>query len=204
MYISHQHKLLYMPLPKSGCTTIKKLLWYMDSGFPVKGDIHNAFYTEDFNNLLQILTDDKVKSYYKFCVVRDPVDRLISAYNHRVLVKGEIRDNPQISITSDPPFFEFVNNLEKYRSIPVIDHHVSPMCRWLGTDANYYDKIYKLRDIDTHIIPLLESKCGHNLTIDMSVNSSPHVIKRLDISKDLEDKIKSIYKKDYDVFGKYL
>ena len=193
-----------MPVPKSGCTTIKKLLWYMDSGFPVKGDIHSASDTKDFNNLLKILKDDKIKSYYKFCVVRDPVDRLISAYNHRVLAEREIKNNKNISIKSNPTFFEFVNNLNTYRRIPVINHHVSPMCRWLGTNANYYDKIFKLRDINTHIIPLLESKCGHKLAIDMSVNSSPHVIKRINISKDLEKKIKSIYKKDYNIFGKYL
>lgn len=211
MYISHQHKLLFMPLPKSGCTTVKRLLWYMDSGFQVdlESDIHVAYRTEEYNKVRRFLSNETLTNYYTFCIVRDPVDRLISAYNHRVLELGEIRNSEKVKnndcLPTDPNFFQFVNNLEDYKTtIPVIKHHVLPMCKILGGDPTFYDRIYKLTEINTDLIPFLESKCGHNLAIDMSVNKSPHVVKRKNLSHNLIEKIKTIYKKDYDLYGQYM
>ena len=209
MYISHKHKVLFMPIPKSGCTTTKRLLWYMDSGFIPKGDIHNAHVTKEFNNLSVLINNAELDDYYKFCVVRDPVNRLISAYNHRVLVLGEIKNSQKVNNTTglpnEPTFKQFVRRLGEYKKkVPVINHHVLPMHEFIGEDPNFYYKIYKLSNINSELIPLLEKKCGHDLKLDMTINKSPHVVKREDLSKELIDKIKTIYQKDYDIYGKYL
>ena len=207
MYISHAHKILYMPVPKSGCTTIKKLLWFMESGFPPSGAIHTANPTMSFKDLRPILDMNPIKSYFKFCVVRDPIDRLLSAYNHRVLALQELRDSVFLqnrNFNLSPSFNQFVKGLEDYMKVPVIEHHVKPMWNFLGEDPSFYVRIYNMKEINTEIIPLLESTCGHSLKMDMSVNASPHVAVREDIPEWVENKIRKFYKKDYDLYGKYI
>ena len=210
MYISHKYKLLYLPVPKSGCTTTKRLLWYMDSGIKPPADgIHIAHVTQLFQKYGSIIKTLDKENYYKFCVIRDPVDRFISAYNHRVLVKGEIKDNSKVqnlpSLPNQPTFRQFLDNIKEYGSVvPVIKHHVDSLCEFLGEDPTIYDRIYKLSEINTELIPMLESKCGHSLELDMTINKSPHVIKREELPMNLIERIKNLYAKDYEVYGEYL
>ena len=207
MYISHGHKVLFMPVPKSGCTTVKKLLWYMDSGFYTDKNIHGSNPTKEFKEVSDIIRDKNLDGYHKFCVVRDPVDRLISAYNHRVLMLGEIRDCEQVrntlNLPNEPTFQQFVNRLNDYKDkSEVIKHHVQPMCDFLGEDPEIYDRIYKMSEIDTDLVPLLESKCGHELKIKTFTSS--HTIKRKDLPEHMINKIKGMFKKDYELYGQYL
>jgi hypothetical protein len=84
------HKVIYCPLPKAGCTTFKQLL--VDSlgkSLNSNEDIHHERVMEyvgikTLNKYSKEEIDFRLKSYFKFMVVRHPFDRLISAFNNKL------------------------------------------------------------------------------------------------------------------------
>lgn len=89
--VNHKCKYIYCPIPKVGCTSLK--LWllltssYQDKKRIVEflhtrefhEEIHRVFSLEKYDNreIKKLLEDPE---YFKFCVVRNPWERLASAY----------------------------------------------------------------------------------------------------------------------------
>lgn len=94
IYLPEQN-LVYIPIPKNACTSIKQALHEIEFGY-----LFNA-------NLLEFNDYQEIHEYYqlrphaftgvnrlkrktnvtRFAVIRDPVERLISCYRNRVLDK---------------------------------------------------------------------------------------------------------------------
>ncbi len=80
---NEEHRIIYCPIEKNSCTFFKQILVdnsryaqpYRDSGLPV----HDYLKQEP---ILRIDTLDKLASdeYLKFVVVREPIERIVSAY----------------------------------------------------------------------------------------------------------------------------
>jgi len=93
-----------------------------------------------------------------FTVVRDPVQRLFSAYQNRVLDQRELvkpfaalRDSgrgAELDGLPDLPDPEtFFLNLDRYRGLVAsIDHHTAPMRAFLGSDLSVYDRVFRCED----------------------------------------------------------
>ena len=69
MPIAYDHKLLFIHIPKNAGTSITSSL----------GMVHEGHHPIEFykNNLPEIW-----KTFYKFCIVRNPLDRLVSCYEY--------------------------------------------------------------------------------------------------------------------------
>ena len=106
--VDDKHKVLFCAIPKAGCTSWKALLLSLLSGdrqFISQGregylgeQFHGSSYLKA--NGLQVLTDYPVEkrsmmlsSYTKIIAVRDPLDRLLSAYRDKLLLR--VADNNQ-------------------------------------------------------------------------------------------------------------
>ncbi|KAI9132426.1 sulfotransferase family protein [Acaryochloris sp. CCMEE 5410] len=93
-------KALYIPIPKVACSSIKRAIAnFLEIEIPNNGmNIHKAHFS--FVNKEKL---DQYESYWKFCFVRNPWDRLVSCYSEK--------------IKSDKNFFgetgSFVNGVHK-------------------------------------------------------------------------------------------
>lgn len=205
MYRSEKLKILYFPVPKIGCTTTKRALHIAENNKIIKGDIHKISKSHVFKNI--DFEDINIDDYYKFCIVRDPVKRFISIYNGRILGKKDLQNNTDLlkkfNLPQKPSLSQFVNRIETYRKNKSVDHHVKPQVAFLGKDSNFYDDIFNLKDINTIIIPKLESMCGFKIEFDMTKNKSEKIATIDELNVNQIKKIKDLYAKDYEVFGSY-
>jgi len=160
-YILTKHDLAYFPVPKIACTSLKSYFYEIEHGVPF------ASYSDDAGRVIYI--HDKIISTSFFieaqverlaacrriAVIRDPIERFISAYANRVVSFKELSatalDTPrgrELALTPTPSFAHFVERLEDYRlASPSIRHHTDPATVFLGPDLGYFHKIYKISEI---------------------------------------------------------
>ena len=136
--INPQLKLIYMSVPKCACTSVKSFMYFLENDREfqpetlngVKKHIHQFYQSK---KLKTTLSNFKIKykdlsGYTKFCVIRDPIERIVSAYKNRVVHFGELKEgklkkygiNPKLA---NPSFPQFVEHFFQYRKVPQILHH---------------------------------------------------------------------------------
>jgi chondroitin 4-sulfotransferase 11 len=118
LFVDQRHKLLYCYTPKVACTTWKQIFMVLTAKWnntDFQSIPHDtAHEIKNFKKFSSLSLDDKkivLANYTKFMIVRDPFERLISAYRNKIKSYKKI-----------PPFFQsisriIVNNrflLEKY------------------------------------------------------------------------------------------
>ena len=88
-FVDDEHKVIYCPLPKSASTAFRHLLMNATGK-----NIRPLSLREQFHDLgLKFLCEDysvdeiiyRLENYFKLVVVRHPIDRLVSAHNHRLV-----------------------------------------------------------------------------------------------------------------------
>ena len=96
--ISHQHQFIWFRVPKNGTRTLLKSL---DSN-GVKLDVVEAFMCR-----YPVRT---YRDYYKFAVVRNPWDRLVSCWHNKILRKNSFRLSEDLhrKLQDFPAFVDFV------------------------------------------------------------------------------------------------
>lgn len=92
-----QHKFLFTYVPKVACTNWKCIFRYMmgaddylDTKKAHKNDLNGLSFLSNFDDCHQIVNDDSIK---KYCFVRNPYSRVLSAYLNKV--KPYVDDNTQ-------------------------------------------------------------------------------------------------------------
>ncbi|MGH1414623.1 MAG: sulfotransferase family 2 domain-containing protein [Pelagimonas sp.] len=153
------HKLAYMALPKAGCSSVKEALAHLDPSVekPRKEDVtvytwHDVYPTKRFRpHRFQDYAD-----YWRFCVVRDPIKRLLSVYTNRVVQFGDLRNSTKLregrdwlsDVSREPSPDEFFQNLDVYkRASSSIKHHAIEAWLFVGRDLGAYNKVYKTEDL---------------------------------------------------------
>jgi len=152
-----EFKIAYFPVPKTASTSMKYAFYQLEHGRPFveadlpprKKGIHVEYHkTENFyNNDLS-----RYKNYARIAIIRDPVRRIISAFNHRVLRERELSESRidmdlarVLGIGPDPTRSEFLCNIEKYRVLSkAIRHHTDPFTKFLGHDLSYFTDVVKI------------------------------------------------------------
>lgn len=95
-----------------------------------------------FNETKNIKVDSKI------VIIRDPIERLYSVYNDRVVLRNMNGSNDKIQSWED-----FVHNLQNYRSefADVAQHSRKQVEYFAEDNINNYDIVYKTTDITTHV-----------------------------------------------------
>ena len=133
----------------------------------------------------------------RIAVVRDPVERLISCYRDRVLIKN--RDKMRDKYKS---FSSFVDNLDIARQESEdLFKHSRPLVDILGPASNY-TKIIDMENISTEFVPIIKQVSGNNNVPDIIFNKNTKAEKVISTNKDIQ-KIKKYYKEDYEEYGSY-
>ena len=199
------------------CTTLKHLCFYIQNKKQFenfvfgtkKFSIHNLSPTVAHNrwrksNIMQ--DQDAIKLAFRFCVVRNPVKRLLSCYSNRVLYHHDLNRNidelksHQLSVK--PSLDEFVDQFQQYFEIsPSIFHHARPMCAFLSRESSFYHKIYDISEIDSKLMVDLSDLCGETMPRIARLQVGGIRINVDDLTNSQIAKIKNFYYDDYKFYG---
>lgn len=149
------YRLAFMPLPKSACTSVKRTLAQVDPDV-AKDDTpdvqvwHEVYPTRRFRSDRWVRYAD----YFRFCVVRDPVKRLMSCYTDIVANREEMSNSPRLRkskrypVDPDPDYFFL--NLDAYKThSSLVKHHCMSAAFFIGTQPEKdFDRVYRTSEID--------------------------------------------------------
>lgn len=160
------YPIAYYPTPKCACTSVKAALYQIEHGSPwTRGEEygrnkHGVHSELKGRSTFKALAESDTA--WRFCVIRDPVSRILSCYSDRVVfrrVLGRKRIGAEVckalDITPNPDLNEFILNLEKYRvaSRPIA-HHSRPQYSSIGLDLDYYQRVYPIEELDALAVDL--------------------------------------------------
>ena len=214
---SSDELLVFYDVPKNASTTIKKLFIdhlemgdqfsfygeeYIDpeTGKRVSNLEKSAEYkkqtgskkNKDFHDFAEnrpfstVGADIKCK---KICVVRKPMERFISCYNHLVIV------NKEFDATPDQILDSIIDGSMR-------NNHFFPQTFFLGTDSDYYDHIYNVKQLD-----ILEREMnkffGKKNKVHQYQTSGSSVVFPVELDQPFREKIHKAYQSDYETFGDF-
>ena len=198
---SGKTRLAYYSVPKVGKTAMKHL---MDKVSLPDGTYHN-YGDKRFSPLMKWRGRDCIR----FTIVRDPIKRLISAYADRVADRDDIRRSAvstalcrMLGLNPSPSLEEFALNLQKYYLInDRIYRHVIPQVRYIGTDPDFYDRIFSIREMG-EVAKYLGGLTGKHIVIPQR-NASIARFTEDDLSPQALANLREFYLKDYEIYGAF-
>ncbi len=178
MVIIHPLKIAYQNIPKVGTTALFNWLYkIIIKRNKIKKPRNIRVWMKNKKNRLiehvPVAEFKKPEGYYVFCVSRDPVKRLLSAYSNRVLHFGELdllghkgREIIDLNLAGHPSLNYFIENLEAYQSIKEsILHHTQPLVHFIGTDESIYDGIFDISEMNDLHKTLIKHWFSHGILL---------------------------------------
>jgi len=202
----------YFIVPKTAGTSICHALHRAITGAPFDGpvqDIHTHYPTypvgeKDF---------ERCRPLWKFAVVRDPVKRLLSAYQNRVIDHGDLDEafgqtlrarigawrrglslRPKASA-----FFERHDCYSRYSRL--VRQHTLPVGSYIGGDLSYFDAIYTMADLP-RLAADLSARLGAEMTFErFNEGSKPPALHEL--SAAAQAKVRDLTEVDYALLERF-
>ncbi len=150
-------KIAYFPVPKVASTSMKHAFYQLEHGKAFDeadrpghpANIHESFFS---TRTFYKIDHARYADYTRIAIIRDPAQRILSAYRHRVAGMGELGEGRidmdlarALGVRADPTREEFLCNLEAYRILSKsIRHHTDPFTKYLGHDLSYFTDVVKL------------------------------------------------------------
>jgi hypothetical protein len=215
MPINHTQKILFVHVPKCAGTTIERLMGvsakehlysdfvaledtrklpltkFTDKEFMICAAKNMQHYT--YREICKVLTEEALREYFKFSVVRNPYDRLVSEYHFS---RGSIKIHST--------FKDVVDSLalEEHIRNWMYDGHLETQTSFLLNEAGNFDsldKIYKFENL---------AECFRDLRQRTGNLKEYHLRKSTDrqsyetyYTPELKSLVYNFYKEDFDNFG---
>jgi len=210
--ISHKYKLLYVPVPKNACTSIKNFFWNLEHEepfvpFEIKGKkyrhIHDFYPTTYFSQANARALEPRVRNYFKFTVIREPIERLVSCYRNRILFHRELSLDAlkQAKVRSTellptPDINHFIKHLKLYRvASKAIEHHTELQSKFIGTSLRFFDHVGRFEDIND-LEAALSGVVGSTVAFERLQTGGPPA-DMIDMSEESREILYSHYEPDY-------
>ncbi|XP_033834087.1 carbohydrate sulfotransferase 10 [Periophthalmus magnuspinnatus] len=146
IFVSDSHKILFCQTPKVGNTQWKKVLIVLNGAFPSVEEIpENIVHNHEKNGLPRLSSysplevTHRLDSYFKFLIVRDPFERLISAFKDKFVLNP--RFEPWYKLDIAPAI------IRKYRRFHSDRGHQGPE-EERGTGLRFDDYVRYLGDAE--------------------------------------------------------
>lgn len=139
----------------------------------------------------------------RFCVVRDPIKRFISAYNHMILSGYD-----NVDISNVDQLLEIFLHKKKFldgNDPQKVKNHFKPMTDYYGKDSSKFYKIFNInnmKEVHSFLEDYSNTKLPY-LTMNISdryLRGNPPLI----LNKKQLAKVQELYKEDYAIYGKWL
>jgi len=117
------------------------------------------------------------------------MERFISCYNHLVVV------NKEFDATPDEILDRVVDGTMR-------NNHFFPQTHFLGTNPDYYDKIYNTKQLDI-LEKDMNTFFGKKNQVHHYQTSGSSVVFPRDLDQSFKDKLHKAYKSDYETFGDF-
>ena len=219
MRIDTENKIVYFANPKTGSTSLRKMMdKYCDFSI-IKHLNNNNMYHDHWSinnyNIIFNILNKQTKSniylseYFSFTTIRNPWDRVVSAFKYQKCDKNGY------------PFYhtDYDKNTAKQYSFSEFLKNIHDKDYWCGIgipNANYFffdennnqlvTKIYPIEILTKEII---ESDIKKYFEIDYDIKEIPHLnatkivdYRRYYTEKWMIDKVREVYKKDIEI-GNY-
>jgi hypothetical protein len=177
MYQSYKHlmyddkyKMLYCFVPKGGCTSLKPVFEYLHGLIDAnqtldRHDIHGAnTHKTLLSRLSRAEREKRLKTYYKIMILRDPLERMMSAYKDKLEVplssdkrlKDHNKGDVARFLSPDDHKLVLKEVVSKGNAVPYVSF----------TDFMTYLSREKLSNLDQHFMPMyhLCNPCAVNYT----------------------------------------
>lgn len=202
----------YFSVPKCACTSVKHLFFEIENNRRFKVyrinekpvSVQDVYPTERFETGSRRRADGA----WAFAVVRSPAGRVVSCYRNRVvgknvLLRGKVRqalvDN---GVSTKPDLAEFVDRLEDYRRLsPVVAWHLQPLSFFLGTRADYFDRLYNLEQLG-EMRGDIAARLGRDVPELQHLQTVGPKLSVADLSPAQINRIDDWYSEDHRVFGR--
>lgn len=212
IYLPEQ-QLLYIPIPKNACTSIKHALHEIEFGTRFDSDLpefsnyreHHEYYKKRPAAFTSVESLKSRTDVFRFALVREPVKRLISCYRNRVVDLGDLKSSLIIleheGLSPEPDLNTFVLNLEEYRKANKnIEHHSRPQARFLGGTTEYLDRIYTMDEMPQLVEMLKEYSPGLEMRKRKTGGTE---VSLADLSEEALKEAVRFYREDYELLKDY-
>jgi len=192
----------FSPLPKNGSSSLSRVFYLMEKGEEAPSYRSGRLYMSSKTSFLTA-SEYRKSSSYRFAIVRDPVQRLVSAYANRVL---DFRDLDRVTtelqkagLSTTPELNEFVQHLETYRRISgMLRHHTHPQSRFLYPDLSIYSRLYTLSEMPELEAWFQERVPGFIMPREKTTGTK---IPISELSAASRQKLERFYARDYALLG---
>ena len=211
--IIQKYRLFYASVPKVACTSLKRALFEVENGFGYRPfytngkrwHIHRLYRPIELTEALKAELHD----YWRVAFVRDPLERFLSAYSNRMVYHNQrslsATDRANLKrhrLTDTPDIHTFINNFETYVSVcRDIKHHTRPMVEFLGTDPRYFHRLFRMSEMNEFEMEI-KKRTGVHIEVQHAQAHGTKIPKE-ELSNLEIEKIKKLYKQDYNIFGQY-
>jgi hypothetical protein len=215
--INNTHKFIYLHVPKTAGTSIATLLSPLtalfdleigatDFGEKIQGAYHEKFQVakhSTLNDIHNVMDENLFKSYFKFSFVRNPFDRVFSAYNFfRVWASPDRNFNNLIR--SFDSFSQFINS-NCLTDVLVPDNILFPQTHWLCSESNgiamdFIGKVEEMAEGLEIISDKIKVKELINKQQLQILNGSILELERILLNSKTIEKIINIYEFDFKQF----
>lgn len=179
--VSHKYKCIFVHIPKAGGTSIEQLIWpslndrseaTLWMGFIDK--YNNKYQTGGLQHLFatqirQELGEVVFSKYFKFTMVRNPWDKIVSQY---VFMKKRKDLREFIGMETDDGFKTYLALIQKHTHVQwdsqykfILDTNGEQLVDFIGRFENFNDEVYKVLDsinIKTKKIPHIKKSTRSN------------------------------------------
>lgn len=184
-----EKKILFVHIPKTGGTSVATALIGKPTGHP---------YLYEFYNVNKKYS----KNFFKFCIVRNPFDRLVSAYTHIAERECNIEFKvlfKRLDIQSFNDLIDCMSNSKKLQIIQNSCVHFRSQYELIEHCKIRMDVIYKFEEFEK-IEDDLFNRIGEHIKIN-KLNSSKRLNYKSYYNARSKFIIESIYKKDLELFN---
>lgn len=192
-------KLTYFHAPKCASRTILGWMAFAQNpSIQQEKEFGDSFLLGDYPKITAITPEvsfSEMRNALKFCIVRDPVERFVSAYKDRVLrYRGD-------ELKRFPTIQNLLKDLSAAQEFRSLFHHLKPMTCFYGEDTSLFDRVFSFSRLD-ELRVFLEQEYDVRLPHLHLQSSSRIVVPQLSLKE--VDFLREVYREDYRIYGQFI